>query len=797
MPRGATAAGTLDPPDEVETFRFECPRDASLYVSAVGRSSKAHRRPPALAMRVFDPEGVEIAGTRSRGVRAWLKGAPAPSSGVHRIEVSSADGLPGDYRLTVNWTARPRSSAVGDASAGPTSISFAFDAGAAVSLDVARSRGSSSLPRLERLVRKAGGYDVEFDPPADAAARRHRAKVVVPLAGEYDLIVSDAGGGGAFAAVATARAPRRVVVAPDLRAAPTSGDSDAGTFGAVVGAAGGEVAVAAPGASPIDGASVTIQPGAVLSPASIVISTSKPFAASDSSLRGAGPAVFFGPEGLAFSTPVQVTVPFDASRLGADGLAALRVYTRDASGAASLVPPPYSIDAARGLVSFAVSHFSSFAAFGTAKSLPADLDGDGYEDLAVRAPGGYLDKGAVFVFKGRPGFDADSSSDADVVLIGDVEGDAFGNDVATGDVDGDGTADLVVTAPGADGGAGKAFVFRGGTGLASGDAGARADFVLTPRAGDHYLGDCALVADVTGDGTADVIVGDSLSDVPAAAAGQVYVFPGGSGFASRAADASDVIVVSGAAAGDGVGVSLAAGDLDGDGKTDLVVGGPHFGSSGTGRVDVLLGAGGIASQTVGTGSQVFTAASSDDGFGVLVAVGDLDGDGTDDLAVGAILVDDAGAGFTDAGRIYVFLGGPSFSGRSASAADRTIDFETENLGYLGTALRVADVVGDRTPDLLYSAGGVAGTSGPDAGSVQVLRGGPDFPAAHEIVYGVPGDFLGYLFAPVDLDGDGRVETSYATAQRSVGGVVQIVFGAGLVGRVATIFGASGDRLGGY
>jgi hypothetical protein len=92
---------------------------------------------------------------------------------------------------------------------------------------------------------------------------------------------------------------------------------------------------------------------------------------------------------------------------------------------------------------------------------------------------------------------------------------------------------------------------------------------------------------------------------------------------------------------------------------------------------------------------------------------------------------------------------------------------------------------------------VVGTSGPDAGSIQVLRGGPDFPAAHEIVYGVPGDFLGYLFAPVDLDGDGRVETSYATAQRSVGGVVQIVFGAGLVGRVATIFGASGDRLGGY
>ena len=247
-----------------------------------------------------------------------------------------------------------------------------------------------------------------------------------------------------------------------------------------------------------------------------------------------------------------------------------------------------------------------------------DVNGDGYDDVVVGAPGADLAgdwSGAAYLFLGSSsglGFGA-ASTVADAVLTGDTLGDQLGVSVAgAGDLNGDGFGDLAISAflddTSADA-AGTVYVFYGSpSGLASGDASVVADTAINGDGPDDQFGYApAAAGDVDGDGFGDLVVGQQFDDLNGAASGSAFVYLGSpsgipSGLATSVADA----VLSGDSAGDFFAHTVAAaGDLNGDSLGDLVVGahGDDNNGLGSGSAFVFLG----SASGIPTGSATATA----------------------------------------------------------------------------------------------------------------------------------------------------------------------------------------------
>jgi hypothetical protein len=251
------------------------------------------------------------------------------------------------------------------------------------------------------------------------------------------------------------------------------------------------------------------------------------------------------------------------------------------------------------------------------------------------------------------------------VLEGAAEEDQFGWSVASaGDVNGDGYADLVVGARNADPGgrrlAGTASVFLGS---ASGVAATPARVLEGAAEVDQFGWSVASAGDVNGDGYADLVVGAPgpfFADIVRAGTASVY-FGSASGVAATPAR-----VLEGVAPQDNFGRSVAsAGDVNGDGYADLVVGAPGADPGGrdqAGTASVYLGS---ASGVGATPARVLEGVAPDNIFGEAVAsAGDVNGDGYADLVVGAPGADPDGR--EGAGTVSVYLG--SASGVAATPA---------------------------------------------------------------------------------------------------------------------------------
>ena len=300
-----------------------------------------------------------------------------------------------------------------------------------------------------------------------------------------------------------------------------------------------------------------------------------------------------------------------------------------------------------------------------------DLNGDGAWDLGAGAIGddrGGDGAGAVFLVlgaaTGAPSGTL-SAEEAELILIGESAEDRAGAALThAGDVDGDGLDDLLVGAWGNDTAglnAGAAYLLLGANaGVGTLDLSA-ADAIFLGEAVEDYAGFAvagggAAGGDSDGDGYADLLIGARSSDRGGLDAGATYWLRGPK-TGTSSLYAADAILI-GEAAQDYAGYSLAAGDINGDGKSDAVVG-AHYndrGGSAAGAVFVFsdIGAGVISTADA---EASYIGAAARDNLGAALGVGDWDGDGADDLLLAAPGQDDGGA---EAGAAYLILGGLGF-----------------------------------------------------------------------------------------------------------------------------------------
>ncbi len=261
---------------------------------------------------------------------------------------------------------------------------------------------------------------------------------------------------------------------------------------------------------------------------------------------------------------------------------------------------------------------SASSSFGSAVAGAGDVNKDGYADVIVGAYGYSSSTGRAYIYEGSASGLATTVS---ATLIGTTAGDDFGISVAlAGDVNNDGYSDVVVGADKANS-TGRAYIYQGS---ATGTGTSPSTTLNGATAGDEFGFAVSGAGDVNKDKYSDVVVGAYKSSTY----GRVYVYEGSAtGLAT-----SESAKITGTSTDFGYAVA-GVGDIDSDGYTDILVGCDGAGTSNTGAAYLYKGgAAGIGSFSTAT----LSGSASGDYFGHAVgAAGDVNGDGHPDVVVGA------------------------------------------------------------------------------------------------------------------------------------------------------------------
>ena len=297
---------------------------------------------------------------------------------------------------------------------------------------------------------------------------------------------------------------------------------------------------------------------------------------------------------------------------------------------------------------------------GHAIAFPGDLNADGTPDLIIGAPGedtAGLGAGAAHIISTHIDGSTARTTDAFARIFGPGEGTSTGQAVeGPGDLDGDGLPDVLLSAPGDDVGgedAGAFFIFHGPiTSDRTTDEASSSWY--GEDVGDQAGGAIAVPGDVNDDGYADIVAGAPEQDLGGNGAGLVYIIYGPSTGADSL-DRADARLV-GRQPGDHAGNALdASSDLDGDGRHDLLIGAYIDDSAAinAGAAYLLLGPwSGTTYLTEAEGGFIGETEADVAGWSVATG-GDLDGNGSPDIVVGAPGHDRLAP---DGGVAYIVLG---------------------------------------------------------------------------------------------------------------------------------------------
>ncbi|WP_413171701.1 beta strand repeat-containing protein [Anabaena azotica] len=394
---------------------------------------------------------------------------------------------------------------------------------------------------------------------------------------------------------------------------------------------------------------------------------------------------------------------------------------------------------------FAINGMTSYDSSGSAVSSAGDVNGDGLDDLiigAFRAEPNGGDSGQSYVVFGNAAPELDLNDSNGFVINGVTAGDYSGWSVSSaGDVNGDGFDDLIIGALGADpngNNSGQSYVVFGNSGgltstLNLSDLDGSNGFVINGITTFDFSGhSVSSVGDVNGDGFDDLIIGAYAADPNGSYSGQSYVVFGKSGgftssFNLLDLNGSNGFVINGIKANDYSGWSVSsAGDVNGDGFDDLIIGAYAADPNGSksGQSYVVFGKSGGFTSTLnlsdlnGSNGFVINGITAFDNSGWSVSsAGDVNGDGFDDLIIGAFAADPNGS---YSGQSYVVFGksGGFTSTLNLSDLNGSNGFVINGItayDYSGWSVSSAgDVNGDGFDDLIigaYAAGPMVATLG--------------------------------------------------------------------------------------
>jgi hypothetical protein len=381
--------------------------------------------------------------------------------------------------------------------------------------------------------------------------------------------------------------------------------------------------------------------------------------------------------------------------------------------------------------------------FGSGMNTAGDVNADGYADVIVGAP---LDlpasghRGTAKIFSGIDG-------SVLLAISGTAPNQYLGLGVApVSDVDGDGVPDVIV---GLSGNGSTGMGPGGGARIISGATGAILRTFAGTVVNDGFGQTCDGLGDVNGDGVPDVVVGTSFPP-SAAQPGYAKVYSGATG--------AIIYTKTGTFNGQRFGLSYSAGDVNGDGVVDFMIGaiGNNVNGASSGSINVYSGASGtLVFSAHGTSASNLLGYS---GHGL----GDLDGDGFGDVIAGTFMP--SGAGYA---RVY--------SGANGGILFHMTDGVTgDTFGH--TVGGTGDVNGDGVKDFAIAApdSNVGGTS---CGRVTVFSGA-NGSVLREFIGPAAGTRLGYaLRGAGDVNGDGLQDVaigSLVTSASNIPGKAEVV-----------------------